>query len=129
MMNKTQYVYVITKGAYSDYHICAVTMDKDRAERIKELCSEGWGEANIEKYVLDEAKTAGRVYYVEFENDAPVEIHIDEYDGFGDYDKGPVVASWYEPIRVFVRAKDEDHALKIAQDEYAKWKAEKAGIV
>lgn len=129
MTNKAQYVYVITKGIYSDYHICAVTMDNDRAERMKKLYSERNDEARIEKFVLDEAKTNGRIYYVRFENDAPVAIHIEEYDDIRDYDKGPVVVSWYDPIRVFVRAKDEDHAMKIAQDEYAKWKAEKAGIV
>ena len=87
------------------------------------------GYANIETYTLDEAITTGRVYYVEFENDASVSIRMDEYTDYDDYDNGPVVASWDDPIRVYVRAKDEDHAMKIAQDEYAKWKAEKAGIV
>ncbi|MBR3239127.1 MAG: hypothetical protein IKF99_11885 [Oscillospiraceae bacterium] len=29
----------------------------------------------------------------------------------------------------YVRAKDEQRAMKIAQDEYAKWKAEKEGVV
>ena len=129
MTNKAQYVYVITKGRYSDYHICAVTMDNDRAERMKKLYSDRYDEAHIEKYVLDEAKTTGLVYYVEFENDASVAIRMDEYTKYDDCDNGPVVASWCDPIRVYVRAKDEDHALKIAQDEYAKWKAEKAGIV
>ena len=123
---ENKFVYVITKGDYSDYHICAVTMDYDRAKRMQKLYSDRYGEANIETYTLDEAKTTGRVYYVEFENDVSVAIHMDEDD---DYDNKPIVDSWFNPIRVYVRAKDEAHALKIAQDEYAKWKAEQAGII
>ena len=125
MTNKAQYVYVITKGAYSDYHICAVTMDKDRAERIKELYSERYVEASIEKYVLDETK-AMAMYNVEFSEGIVPEVTRAEYD-FGEVT--PVIHRFSDHVRVRVRAKDEDHALKIAQDEYAKWKAEKAGIV
>ena len=42
MAKKAKYVYVITKGQYSDYHICAVTMDKDRAERMRKLYNGDW---------------------------------------------------------------------------------------
>ena len=126
---ENKFVYVITKGDYSDYHICAVTMDYERAERMKKLYSERYDEARIEKYVLDEDKTTGSIYYVEFKNDGSAAIRMNEYTEYDNYDNGPVVDSWYNPIRVFVRAKDEDHALKIAQDKYAEWKAEKAGII
>lgn len=34
-------VYVITKGCYSDYHICAVTLDKEKAERLHNEQLEG----------------------------------------------------------------------------------------
>ena len=30
-------VYVITSGEYSDYHICAVTLDPKRAEKMKKF--------------------------------------------------------------------------------------------
>ena len=129
MAKKAQYVYVITKGDYSDYHICAVTMDYERAERMKKLYGGKYDEASIEKYVLDETKTTGHVYYVNFKNDEAVAVYIDEDNGFGGCDNGPVVDCGWNPIRVFVRAKDVPHALKIAQDKYAEWKAEKAGIV
>ena len=122
-------VYVITKGDYSDYHICAVTMDYKRAEKLKKLLDGIYEEARIEEYTPDEVKENGNVYYVDFPDDSSPSIHMDEYDGFGDYNDGPCVADWSEPIRVYVRSKDEKHALKIAQDEYAKWKAEKGGIV
>lgn len=126
---ENKFVYVITKGRYSDYHICAITMDENRAERMKKLYSDRYDEARIETYVLDEDKTTGSIYYVEFENDGPAAVRMNEYTEYDNYDNGPVVDSWYNPIRVYVRAKDEAYALKVAQDKYAEWKAEKAGVV
>lgn len=46
-------IYVITKGKYSDYHICAATTDKDRAEFLREMAttSGAYGEeATIEEF-------------------------------------------------------------------------------
>ena len=121
-------VYIITKGEYSDYHICAVTMDKNRAERLKRLLDEKCHEANIEEYIPDEVKEGGRLYFVEFPDNAHPKIGFDEYDGFGNFNDSPCVADWFDPIRVYVRSKDEAHAMKIAQDEYAKYKAERVGL-
>ena len=45
--------YIITRGCYSDYEICAVTLDKDRAERLKQLYSNRIDEAEIEEWELD----------------------------------------------------------------------------
>ncbi len=36
-------IYIITKGSYSDYHICNVTTDYDKAKRYKEAYSDNWG--------------------------------------------------------------------------------------
>lgn len=33
-------IYVITKGTYSDYHICALTLDKEKAECLKKIYSD-----------------------------------------------------------------------------------------
>ena len=122
-------VYVLTKGDYSDYHICAVTMDKNHAENMKKLLDGRYKEARIEEYILDETKENGNLYYVEFSDDESPSIYIDEYDGFGNPYDAPYVEEWNDPIRVYVRSKDEEHAMKIAQDEYSKWKAKKEGIV
>ncbi|MBR0417913.1 MAG: hypothetical protein IJI66_01945 [Erysipelotrichaceae bacterium] len=32
--------YIITNGEYSDYHICGVTLDKEKAEMMKRFYSE-----------------------------------------------------------------------------------------
>lgn len=49
-------VYVITSGEYSDYGICAVTLDKKQAELLKERYSGKWDEARIEEYDTDDYK-------------------------------------------------------------------------
>ena len=127
-MSMNDKVYVITKGSDSDYHICAVTMDRSRAENLTKLLDGEWHDANIEEYIPDEAKENGNMYYVDFPDDEPPRSGLDEFDGAYAAPNGPCVLDWYNPIRVYVRAKDEQHAMKAAQDEYARWKVEKEGI-
>jgi hypothetical protein len=47
-------VYVITKGSYSDYHICSVCLDRETAERRMKLFSDNFDEAEIEEFDTDE---------------------------------------------------------------------------
>ena len=73
-------VYVITQGHYSDYHICAVTTDKDKAEILRKFFSANsgygdWGKARIQEYDTEEyiieANLANRgfhIYYVGFDS-------------------------------------------------------------
>lgn len=51
-----QKVYVVTKGSYSDYHICRIFLDKKKAEKYKESISDSSydGKADVEEYVLGE---------------------------------------------------------------------------
>ena len=49
-MTEPKTIYVITKGIYSDYHICAVATDKTRAEELRLFFSDQYEEANIEEY-------------------------------------------------------------------------------
>ena len=43
-------VYVITKGDYSEYHICAVETDHEKAQILKEKFSTEWSPARIEEF-------------------------------------------------------------------------------
>ena len=43
-------VYIITEGDYSDYHICAVTLEKKQAEQLKKYFASNYSEPNIEEY-------------------------------------------------------------------------------
>lgn len=120
--------YVITRGNYSDYHICAVTLDKNRAEKLREMFSDRWNKAEIEEYTLDE-EIKRHKYGVMFDvKGAFKRFYADDYhlydDGFID--------DWNDDdggITVWVESADEAHALKIAQDRLAEYKAKKAGIV
>lgn len=46
-------VYVITKGTYSDYMICAVATDRETAEKLQIEYSDRWDGAEIEEYDTD----------------------------------------------------------------------------
>lgn len=124
-------VYVITKGNYSDYHICAVTLDKDRAQKLKKLYSDRRKNAEIEEYVPNEAKPMF-MYGVEMDTSGKVlAFKADEYDlhddGYAEAEFDLDSNSWRHVV--WVNAKDEAHAVKIAQDRLAEYKAKKAGIV
>ena len=47
-------VYVITAGSYSDYHICAVSLDPQKAEVLAKFYTEhGYDQAGVEEYEAD----------------------------------------------------------------------------
>lgn len=129
-MSESKKVYVITKGAYSDYHICAVAATKEIAEKLQKIYSEdSWSDATIEEYDLNEARDDVRVFYdVTFEDDR-VSVRFNEYD-----EKESIWLlkgnKWQsDRLIVCVRARDADHAVKIAQDRRAEYLAKKEGIV
>lgn len=43
-------VYVITKGEYSDYHICAVATNQAKARMLAEFYSDKYDAAEVEEY-------------------------------------------------------------------------------
>lgn len=48
--------YAVTDGDYSDYHIIAITDNKERAENIKKLYSSNYSEPMIEEFFDGESK-------------------------------------------------------------------------
>lgn len=127
-------VYVITQGSYSDYHICAVTLDKERAKKLSKFYADSDGEARIEEFDLgdpiDEVlENLVPVYRVVIERDGKSRAKIFKYhDG-----NKPFIATYqlYPNDLLFsaiLTAKDEDHAIKIALDNRAKKLAEFFGL-
>lgn len=128
-------VYVVTKGCYSDYHICAVTFDKEKAERLRVLFegNSRLDEARIEEFDTDthEDLLLGRKrYYVSFRKNGDL-YSADEKDTWG--------IEYFEPgIKEFPRsgaclvvnlyADNRESAIKIAAEKRAKYLAEKEGI-
>lgn len=124
-------VYVITKGEYSDYMICDVTLDKEQAELLKTAYSDRWEEACIEEYDTER-------YKIEVSEDYKpmwkVEFCRNEIRGCyaftGENVKHGTVynVGWCGMTYVYVNAKDEEHAKKIAKDIYMKWLAEQNNL-
>ena len=118
-------VYVITAGEYSDYHICAVTDDKESAENFRMLNESEWCPARIEEYVIDQMKEPPKSYwhitynlrgecrccslyhYAEGKNEPDERVDLNCFTFYTD-----------------VIGDDKSKALKIAQDRIAKYKYE-----
>lgn len=124
-------VYVVTAGEYSDYHICKIFLDKEKAEKYVALENE-MNEYLYDNCWVDEwdtsddsidinAKTA-KYYYAYITTDG--EIETDEEDG-QDYpeiriDKGEVILKpdhW--GIGVYSK-RSYKHAEKVAIEHYQK---------
>lgn len=112
-------IYIITKGSYSDYHICNVTTDYEKAKRYKEAYSDNWG-ACIEVY---EDGENGKDNYCWAYDPVSNTAEISEYN-----EKKIMKNREGKICCVYVYAPDEKHAIKKAQDIIAKYKAEQAGL-
>ena len=129
-------IYVITKGYYSDYHICAVATDPDKAKRLAQLYTDKWDDARVEEYDTDNVMCLleGRLpFSVHFSGG--VVWHVsDDKEYLYNFEPGVIERTEYphlpsnvcEIVRVY--APDEETAKKIAIDKRAQYLAEKAGI-
>ena len=129
-MNK---VYIVTAGEYSDYHIVGATLDRAKAELARQAYERGYARfqpesVSIEEYDLDAFDTIrekDNIYHVNFSPDSGPEIFEPMCDDSLSFNKCHV---FINELEVEVAAKDESHALKIAQDLRAQYLAEKEGI-
>ena len=125
-------VYVITKGEYSDYGIEAVALEKEKAEELKILYSDSWGEAMIETYDTDDYYVEnGRFYIVEIGKKSAINVQEVGVISMNDRNEVKLITDWRtkkEKYVVYVKANDEEHAKKIASDLVAKYKAQEQGI-
>jgi hypothetical protein len=123
--------YAVTDGDYSDYHIIAITDDKERAENIKKLYSTGNSEPMIEEFLDGEPKDEF-LYYVTCRANGCYDAFPQDFDMESLFDtnivKENISNGWWK-YSVLVMAKDENHAIKIAQDLWAEYKARKEGVV
>jgi hypothetical protein len=128
-------VYVITKGRYSDYHICAVTTDPDTAERLARIYSDRYDEAQVEEYDTDASQPLadGRIPHdVWFYRNGDIAVRPNaEAEDIERYEMNVVrefpEAYSYSEL-VYVLAPNEEKAKKIAIDRRTQYQAENAGI-
>ena len=131
-------IYIITKGDYSSYHICAVSTDKKNAETLRKAFSDRWDEARIETYESDEFLTeienGFKLYDCSMKEDGDMSItifesSIDYYIDSANFKVKKYKKGYMAPgYGVYVWAKDKDHARKIAADKIAEFKAKEEGV-
>lgn len=134
-------IYIVTCGEYSDYCILAAFLDKAKAEAFVKKYNRPDGyydRAEIEEYEdgVPFDFNSHDIYEVRFyegTDRVPDVTKTELNDSFwyqniprAVVNRLPHVSGWY--YLVTVAAKDADHALKIACDYLAKWKAEKEGL-
>lgn len=126
-------VYIITRGSYSDYQICAVASTPERAEQLRKMYSNNYEMANIEEYEIDVPsdqyynKTPILYWKVILKRDGSL-IYLETY-----YDESnqPIKIeegrwNWRESLIVsYIQADTQEQAIKIAQDKRAQYLAEK----
>lgn len=122
-------IYVVTRGEYSDYHICAVTDDKEKARIIVEKCSDHFNLAKIEEYDTEDCeiiiKRKNMYSCSKYKNN---EIEIFKITRLEECDDEDVIEDYYGELHVYIFADNEEQALKIASDKFAKYISEKQGL-
>ena len=115
-------VYVITQGEYSDFHIVGVSLDKEQAERIRLFRSTYSEPSFIDEYDTEEIKVAKDFvgnWLVPFYKDNVDEDGIYSFAGNSPYK----IKKFNDHYNVIVKAIDKQHAIKVAIDTLAKYKA------
>lgn len=121
--------YVITVGCYSDYHICAVTLDANKAEKLRRFFCDGYDTADIEEFEEDETVVPElrRVYHFTVSQRGEVYDGPEQWTCDVEYRN---VFGWRRDNEFYaaVVADDEEKAKKIVLDERAKQLAERFGL-
>ena len=142
-------IYIITKGSYSDYHICGVAVDLKEAERLQNINTDEWDIACIETYdTEDNGEIEGWLkhrYVFRFTVDKRYKNHKNAYDNVTIYDDEYYKDDWlmakrderegrirtaYGIYHYVCVESDKPFSVveKIAYDRYAEWKATQEGL-
>lgn len=125
-------VYVITHGCYSNYEICAVSLDKNNAEKLARLYSTVILDAKVEEYETDQYipllsnKQAFKVHFTPQGKATVWKVGPDEclegYFCVREHTNGDLSFTYD------IYANDKESAIKIAADRRAEYIARKQGI-
>ena len=115
-------IYVITKGEYSEYHICAVATDYEKACILQKKFSAKYDTAEIEEFDTEDFNDiyAKKILYsVRFDSNGTVtNVYEKDIDYFDPKDN-PVQVCWEKEVLVRVFAFDRESAVKIAAEKRA----------
>lgn len=111
-------VYLVSRGDYSDYHVCGAYSTQENAERAKAIYSGGYSDACIETRDLDSFEDIPEgllPYLVKMRRDGTVdEVARESADGRCGHDWAPYGDG--ESVAFYMLARDEEHAIKIANE-------------
>ena len=137
LLNAMSICYAISTGEYSDYRVCAIFTTREKAEAAKH----SYGvDAGIQEFRLDPVVpdcSAGRQLYLCSKPSTSDQVYAFRAclsDSPFDDSLATDYASYLEPYpvgtssRVYVYARDREHAVKIAAEKFAKADAIQAGI-
>ena len=142
-------IYIITRGSYSDYHICGVAVDLKEAKRLQNINTDEWDVSRIETYdTEDNGEIEGWLkhrYVFRFNADKRYKNHKNAYDNVTIYDGECYKDDWlmakrderegriqtaYGIYHYVCIESDKPFSVveKIAYDRYAEWKATQEGL-
>lgn len=132
-MNK---VYVVTAGAYSDYHIIGVMADAAKAQEYCDRYNAGGGysDAGVEEFELDTITNRKYLYsttiYHNFQDTPQESTSYQETEDYHEnYEfKSEIYKSHSGKPAVVAYAETVELSQKIARDLWAQAQAEEAGI-
>ena len=123
-------LYAVTKGEYSDYHIIALTADKDVAEKLAKKYSnrtnmygDGFEDAQVEEYEDGVVLLDMDCYFVRVENGNVTEVVPPNTEETWFFEEEELYNNSVEPMRsetnsyyTHVLARNVDEAAKIGKD-------------
>ena len=115
-------VYVITKGEYSDYHICAVATDYEKACILQKKFSAKYEPAEIEEFDTEDFNDifAKKILYsVQFDSNGNVKSVYEKGIDYFDQKDNPVLVYNGKEVSVNVFAFNKESAIKIAAEKRA----------
>ena len=122
--------YAITAGSYSDYHVCAVFTTRELAESE---CFMYGAEAKVEDFPLDPVlpkPPEGMKGFSCYEDTPAGVINVYEEDGCAMYVEAidAVKPVYPNGLSTLLWAREESHAIKIASEKFAQYRAIQAGV-
>ena len=111
-------LYAVTKGSYSDYRIITLTRSKMKAEKIARYCSDIYDDAVVEEYEEHniELKPIWRVMFYKYSGNKAEALSYEDQITFNETLNTVKECGNYCRFEVYVEAKEEEHAIKIAED-------------
>jgi hypothetical protein len=122
-------VFLVTRGDYSDYRVCAVFSDEKLAQKYIDSFNLTYDEFKIEDYELDIYQNELRENYKPFflrmtkeGNCTEIRIQKESYS----FEDGKIDIGFDKDKNMYISifAKDEKHAIKIANEKRAQLIAE-----